>query len=82
MWDNFAVRVIADNKKRVALPIKPGERFDVRVVGDGKFVLTKLEPSRPRPAKVTMRNIGRYSVGHLSRPISETALQEALAEFP
>jgi hypothetical protein len=27
------VRVIADNKKRVTLPIKPGERFDVRVVG-------------------------------------------------
>ena len=82
MWDNPTVTVIADNKKRVALPIKPGERFDVRMVGDGQFVLTKLEPSRPRPAKVTVRKIGGYSVGHLDRPISETVLQEALAEFP
>lgn len=74
--------VIADNKKRVTLPTKPGERFDVRVLGDGQFVLTRLEPSQPRPAKVTVRKVGRYSVGHLDRPISEAALKEALAEFP
>jgi hypothetical protein len=74
--------VIADNKKRVTLPTQPGERFDVRVLGDGQFILTRLEPSHPRPAKVTVRKIGRYSVGHLDRAISETALHEALAEFP
>jgi hypothetical protein len=79
VWDYPTVTVIADNKKRVTLPTKPGERFDVRVMGDGQFVLTRLEPSRPRPAKVTMRKIGRYSVGRLDRPISETALREALA---
>ena len=74
--------VIADNKKRVTLPAKPGERFDVRVLREGQFVLTRLEPSRSRPAKVTVRKMGRYSVGRLDRPISETALGEALAEFP
>ena len=74
--------VIADNKKRVTLPTKPGERFDVRVLREGQFVLTRLEPSHPRPAKVSVRKIGRYSVGRLSRPISEAALREALAEFP
>ena len=74
--------VIADNKKRVTLPTKPGERFDVRVLGEGQFVLTRLEPSQPRPAKVSVRKIGRYSVGRLNRPISEAVLREALAEFP
>jgi len=34
--------VIADNKKRVTLPTKPGERFDVRTFGDEKFILTRL----------------------------------------
>ena len=82
MWDNPTMTVIADNKKRVTLPTKPGERFDVRVLGEGQFVLTRLEPSQPRPAKVSVRKIGRYSVGRLSRPISEAALREALAEFP
>ena len=81
-WDNPTVTVIADNKKRVTLPTKPGERFDVRVLGDGQFVLTRLEPSRPRRAKVTVRKVGGYTVGHLDHPISETALREALAEFP
>jgi hypothetical protein len=74
--------VIADHKKRVTLPTKPGERFDVRVLGEGQFVLTRLEPSRPCPARVTVRKVGRYSVGRLDRPIRESALREALAEFP
>jgi hypothetical protein len=33
--------VIADNKKRVPLPTKPGERFDLQSVGRDKFVLTR-----------------------------------------
>ena len=73
--------VIADCKKRLTLPTKPGERFDVRVVGDGQFVLTRLEPAHPRPAKVSLRKAGGYTVGRLDRPISETALQTALADF-
>lgn len=74
--------VIADNKKRVTLPAKPGERFDVRIVADGQFMLTRLEPSQPRLARVKVRKVGRFSVGMLDRPISESGLQAALAEFP
>ena len=74
--------VIADNKKRVTLPTKPGERFDVRILGDGQFMLTRLEPSRPRPATVKVRKVGGYSVGQSDRPVNESALREALAEFP
>ena len=74
--------VIADNKKRVTLPTKPGERFDVRIMGDGQFLLTRLEPSSPRPATVKVKKVGHYSVGQLDRTISESALREALAEFP
>ena len=82
MWDNPSVTVIAGNKKRVTLPTKPGERFDVRIVGDGQFVLTRLAPAQPRPAKVRVRKVAGYSVGRSDRPISETAWQEALADLP
>ena len=74
--------VIADNKKRITLPAAPGERFDMQVLGDGKFMLTRLAPVQPRPAKVTLKKQGRFSVGVLDRPINEAALREALAEFP
>ena len=76
--------VTADNKKRVTLRLaKLGDRFDVRVAGDGQFILTRLEPVRPvRPAKVRIEKRGPYQVGVLDRPIDEKALAEALAEFP
>ena len=76
--------VVADSKKRVTLRVaKPGERFDVQIVGDGKFVLTRLEPvSETRPAKVRVEKRGRYSVGVLAEPINVQALREALSEFP
>jgi hypothetical protein len=74
--------VIADNKKRVTLPTKPGERFDVRTFGDEKFILTRLAPVEARPANVTIRKRAGFSVGKLGHPINEAALREALAEFP
>jgi bifunctional DNA-binding transcriptional regulator/antitoxin component of YhaV-PrlF toxin-antitoxin module len=76
--------VVADNKKRVTIRLaKPGDRFDVEVAGNGKFVLTRLEPvTERRPAKVRIKKRGGYSVGVLGRPISEAAIKEALAEFP
>jgi len=72
--------VITDHRKRVTLPVQPGERFEVRVLGEGQYMMTRLEPLRP--AKVTVRKVGRYSVGHVDRTVSEAALREALAEFP
>ncbi len=76
--------VVADNKKRVTLRLaKPGDRFDVQVSPEGKFILTKLEPVREAPpAQVRIEKRGDYHVGVLDRPIDMEALKEALAEFP
>ena len=74
--------VIADNKKRVTLPTKPGERFDVQAYGQDKFVLTRLAPVQVRTAKVKILKQGGFTVGKLAHTISEAALKEAMAEFP
>jgi hypothetical protein len=74
--------VIADNKKRVTLPTKPGERFDVQSFGSDKFILTRLAPVKPRKTKVTFKKVDGYTVGVLNHPIDVVALQKALAEFP
>jgi len=83
-WEGPTMTVIADDRRRVALRLaKPGDRFDVQVSGDGKFVLTKLEPVQQSfPAKVRIEKRGQYHVGILDRPIDEKALREALADFP
>jgi hypothetical protein len=39
--------VIADNKKRVTLPTKPGERFDLQRIGQDIFILTRFLFDRP-----------------------------------
>ena len=74
--------VIADNKNRVTLPTKPGERFDLQVHGKDKFVLTRLAPIKVRPSKVRFQKKGGFTVGKLDHTIDEAALKEALAEFP
>jgi len=74
--------VIADSKKRVTLPAKPGERFDVQSFGGDKYVLTRLAPVAAGPAQVTFVKKRGYTVAHTSRPISIQAVKEALAEFP
>jgi hypothetical protein len=76
--------VITDSKKRVTLRLaNPGERFDVKSAGDGKFILTRLEPvGESAPSKVRIVKRGEFYVGILDRPINEEALKEALSEFP
>ncbi|HEV2318809.1 MAG TPA: hypothetical protein VGV18_03610 [Verrucomicrobiae bacterium] len=74
--------VIADNKKRVTLPTKPGERFDLQRIGQDKFVLTRLAPVATRAARVKLVKKQGFTVGRLDHTIDEAALQEALAEFP
>jgi hypothetical protein len=38
---------IADSKRRVTLcHARPGDRFDVEILEEGKYVLTRLEPSK------------------------------------
>ena len=74
--------VVSDSKKRVTLPAKPGSRFDVQAIGDQKFILTRLEPVEPKPAKVTFFKKDGYTVARTDRVVSPAALKEAIAEFP
>jgi len=76
--------VVADSKKRVTLRLaKPGERFDVQSAGNGKFILTRLEPvGECAPAKVRIVKRGEFYVGILDSPINDEALKEAPSEFP
>jgi hypothetical protein len=75
--------VVADSKKRLTIrSAKPGDRFDVHITGEGRSVLTRIEPvSREPRAKVKIAKRGGYSVGVLDRPIDESALAAALREF-
>ena len=73
--------VIADTNRRVTLPkARPGDRFNLKTSSEGTFVLTLLQPNRSRQARVKLMKRRGYTV--LDRPINETALREALAEFP
>jgi hypothetical protein len=83
-WEIPTMTVVTHNKKRVTLRLaKPGDRFDVQVVSDGNYILTKLEPVQLKgAAKVRIEKRGPYHVGVLDRPINEEALKEAVAEFP
>jgi hypothetical protein len=83
-WEIPTMTVVTDHKKRVTLRLaQPGDRFDVQVVSDGNYILTKLEPMQLRgAAKVRIEKRGQYHVGVLDRPINEEALKEAVAEFP
>jgi len=76
--------VIADHKKRVTLRLaKPGDRFDVQVASDGRYVLIRLEPVQSEgTAKVRIEKRGQYHIGVLDHPIDEEAIKDALAEFP
>jgi phage FluMu protein gp41 len=74
---------IADSKHRVTIrEARPGDRFDVRIEGPGKYVLTKLEPIQSGPSKVRLVKRQGYTVGVLDHPIDPEALKQALADFP
>ena len=75
--------IVADEQKRLILPTaQPGDRFDVQITGDGKFLLTRLSSLSSHPTNVKIVKEGAFSVGVLDRPIDEHALAEALSEFP
>jgi len=76
------VTVTADEKRRVRLPsARPGDKFDVQLAGEGKVVLTRLEPAQSESAQVRIEKRGRFSVGVLDHPINEETLKQALADF-
>jgi hypothetical protein len=73
--------VIADNKKRVTLPTKPGERFDLKAFGEDKFILTRLAPvERMETVRLVKKN--GYTVAVGTRPISQAEVRKFLDEFP
>ena len=75
--------VIADENRRLTLPsVTPGDRFDVQLSGEGKVILTRLDPSHSEPAKVRIEKRGKFSVGVLDHAIDQEALNEALSDFP
>ena len=72
-----------DRQRRVILrQAMPGDRFDVRIEGPGKYILTKLEPARPKPDRVRIVKRNGYTVGVLDHPIDPEAIKQALANFP
>jgi hypothetical protein len=75
--------VVADEKKSVTLPsAKPGDRFDLQVISEGKILLTPLGSSSTQSVNVRIEKKDGFTVGILDRPIDEQALSEALNEFP
>ena len=57
---------------------KSSERFKV----EGKYVLTRLEPTKPQPSRVRFEKRNGYTVGISDQPVSEQAIRDALDEFP
>jgi hypothetical protein len=75
--------VVADDKKSVALPgAKPGDRFDLQVITEGKILLTPLGATSAQSASVRVEKKDGFTVGVLDRPIDEKALSESLNTFP
>jgi hypothetical protein len=76
--------VVTDSKKRVTLRYaRPGDRFDVKFLADGKFVLTRLEPvPEPQPVKPRFIKERGYTVGVGPQPITQEQVRALLDEFP
>ena len=72
--------VIADNKKRVTLPTKPGERFDLQAFGKDKFVLIRLAPVKPGKIRLVKKHGCTLAVS--SRRITQEETRKLLDEFP
>ena len=74
--------VIADSRRRVILkPAKPGDRFDVRVMPDGKVILTPLVPADKADKIKLVRKRG-YTVAVGTRRITQEQVRKLLDEFP
>jgi AbrB family looped-hinge helix DNA binding protein len=64
--------------------IDQGDVLDVKIEGDGRLVLVRLErPKDAPPVRVTIRQReGQHPVGDIGRPITREEIKAALAEFP
>ena len=74
--------VTTDEKKRVIIPsARPGDRFDVQVISEGKLVLTRLEMA-DKPDKVRLVKKHGYTVARGTRPITDEQVRKAMDQFP
>jgi hypothetical protein len=74
--------VIADARKRVILkPAKPGDRFDLQLMPDGKVVLTPLLPA-DRPDRIKLVRKHGYTLAVGTRPITQQQVRRLIDEFP
>jgi hypothetical protein len=73
-----------DAKKRVLLgQARPGDCYKVEASADGeRFVLVRMAPEEMVPPKVRLEKRKGHTVLVSDRPISQEAIDEALAEFP
>jgi hypothetical protein len=72
--------VIADDKKRITLPTKPGARFDLQAHGEDKFILTRLVTAEPPTVKLIKKH--GYTVAVNGRKITSAEVRKLLDEFP
>ena len=82
--DSYSMTVVADNKHRVTLRhAKPGDRFDVSMPEDGKYILTKLVP-RAEPKRIVARLAQAGGGLFLQLPkgytLAPDAIEQAVAE--
>lgn len=72
-----------DDDNRIRLPdVKPRQVFTHEKEAGGRIILTPVEPSEPKSAKVRFVKKDGFTVGITDQPVSEEAIKEALADFP
>ena len=75
--------VIADKKKRVVLPTaKPGDRFEVQVIGAEEVRLTLMNPAPKAEKARLVRGPNGYLLAVGSRNITQEEVRAAMDEFP
>ena len=74
--------VTTDEKKRVIIPsARPGDRFVVQVISEGKLILTRLEMA-DKPDNVRLVKKHGYTVARGTRPITDEQVRKAMDKFP
>jgi hypothetical protein len=75
--------VTADEKKCVLLPTaKPGDKFEIQMVGVDKIVLTRLEPVTRESSEVRLEKKDGFTVLAGGPRFDEATIRSLLDEFP
>lgn len=73
--------IIADSRRRVTLPdpVHPGDAFAVEKIGEGQFLLSRLEKAA---SKVKLSREKGFLVASSGRPITMAQTRALMNEFP